>query len=245
MPVQAQPDPSLNVRVEQKLGSSLPLETPFVDQYGGAVTLGCLLHNRPAVILPIFYRCHGVCSIETQNLIGSLGKMKLRVGKDLDVIFLSIDPQEGPALAMDKFKSTMPMAANFAGTDAGWHFLTGKYGDIRRLTDALGFYFTYDAASDVVNHPSALIFVDPSGKVSSYLLDYNYTPIQITHNVEVAAAHKVGEKSTDAFFGCIHVDPLTGKRSIVIQKVLSLAGLATVIVLVASIAVLSFRGRKK
>ncbi|HEY3782875.1 MAG TPA: SCO family protein [Fimbriimonadaceae bacterium] len=245
LPVQSQNDPSLNVRVEQKLGNAIPLDTQFKDQTGASVTFGSLLNNKPTVVLPIFYRCKGVCSIETQDLIGTLAQMKQHVGQDFEVIFLSIDPQEGPALALDKFKTTLASSPNFKGTDVGWHFLTGTIDNIHRVTDALGFFFNYDAASDVVNHPSGLMFLSPDGKVSSYILAISYTPDQLSKNIDIAGANRVGEKSTDSFFGCIHTDPLTGKRSIVIQKFVSLAGLLTVIALVATIAALSIRSKRK
>lgn len=235
-----------DVRVEQRLGQQVPTDVSFKDQSGKTSTVSDILNGRPAIFLPIFYRCHGVCTLEMNNLIGTIEKMKdRRVGKDYEVIVLSVDPQEGPALALDKFNSTLQTFPDFKGTEAGWHFLTGDLQSIRAVTDSLGFYFEYDPKTDLVNHPSGIMFLTPSGQVSGYVLSANYSPQTFERDLATAQASVVGPKSDDAFFGCIHTDPVTGKRSLVIQKVLALAGYLTVALVAALVVGLSVRrGRK-
>lgn len=234
------------VHIVQRLGTQVPLSVPFSDQDGRVVRLGDSLHSRPALVLPIFYRCQGVCNVELQGLLATLPKLKQRIGRDFDIVVLSIDPQEGPALAKAKLDSSIAADPALRGTELGWHFLTGTQENIRRVTDALGFYYTYDAEKDLINHPSGIMFLTPSGVVSSYILGADYAPDRLSLDINVANAQKLGKKVEDVFFGCIHVDPISGRKSIVIERFLSLLGLVTVVSIVLTIATLSgFRWRRR
>jgi protein SCO1/2 len=232
------------VKVVQNLGGLVPMGDVFREADGRVVRIGEILKNRPALILPIFYRCKGVCSVELQGLLATLPKLDQRIGKDFDVIVLSIDPQEGPELAQPKLASSIASVPELKGTDSGWHFLTGTLPNIRSLTNSLGFYFTYDPAKDLITHPSGLIFVTQTGAISSYILGANYNPVQLGRNVNIANANKLGAKVQDAFFGCVHIDPISGHRSIVIERFLSLFALLTVVGILTTITVLGIRSRR-
>ncbi len=234
------------IKIIQRIGNQIPLAIEFKDQNDKPVTMGSLINHRPVLLLAIFYRCTGVCGVELANLVDTLGKMKTKkVGRDFDVVVLGIDPVETPDLAKAKLSETLATSQNLKGTDSGWHFLTGSLKNIHSVTNPIGFYFTYDEAQDIVNHPAGLMFVTPTGVVSSYILGARYTPQGLTENIEIAAKGQLGIKSADIFFGCIHIDPLTGKRSIVIQNVISVAAVVTVIVLLVSVLTLSGKARWK
>ena len=228
------------VRVVQSMGAHLPSDAQFVDQNGRSVTIGELSAKKSLIVLPMFYRCRGVCALEYGNLLSSISKEStLKTGRDYDVVILGIDPVEGPELAKEKFSDAQKEFPNLL-SDNGWHFLTGDLTNIRKVTDALGFFYKYDAKNDLINHPTGIMFVSPPGVVSSYILDpKEFTKEGILKGVQTAEAHKVGAKAQEAFFGCIHIDPLTGKRSLVFEKVLRLAGVLFLIVGGAGIAFLS------
>lgn len=231
------------MRVDQKLAAQVPLDARFSDEQGAAVTIRTVLKGRPVILLPIFYRCQGVCNLEIQGILASLNKLpKLIPGRDLDIVVVSVNPKEGPALALAKKQATM---AEYDGPrdPAGWHFLTGDMPNIRRVTDAIGFQFTYDFAKDRVNHPSCVAVLTPKGVVSSYLLGIHYREAAIEQALRVAKLELVGKKDEDSFFGCIHLDPVTGHRSLVILQVLKVAAGATVLALLGSIVALSVRRR--
>ena len=234
------------IKIIQRIGNQIPLSTEFKDQDDKAVTVGSLIHHRPVLLLAIFYRCTGVCGVELANLVDTLGKMKTKkVGRDFDVVVVGIDPVETPDLAKAKLNETLATSPGLKGTDSGWHFLTGSLKNIHAVTNPIGFYYTYDEAQDIVNHPAGLMFVTPSGVVSSYILGARYTPQGLTDDIEIAAKGQLGIKSADIFFGCIHIDPLTGKRSIVIQNVISVAVVITVLVLLVSVLTLSGKAKWK
>jgi protein SCO1/2 len=232
------------VKIIQRIGNQLPVDAQFKDQDGKQVTIGGILNNRPALMLAIFYRCTGVCGVELANLVDVLGKLKdQKVGRDFDVICVGIDPVETPDLAKDKLNETLATDPTLKSTADGWHFLTGSLKSIRSVTNPLGFYYTYDQAQDIVNHPAGLMFITPTGAVSSYILGAQYTSKAIAANLAIAGKNQLGVKSADIFFGCIHIDPLTGKSSIVIENVLKVLAAITVISLGLTILTLSGKAR--
>ncbi len=235
-----------HVKIIQRIGNQIPTDVPFKDQTGQDVTLGALLAKRPAIVLAIFYRCTGVCSIELENLVGTLDAMKdKRVGRDFDVIVIGINPRETPELANAKLQQTLASYRNLKGTDAGWHFLTGTLENIHSVTNPLGFYYTYDVDKDIVNHPAGVMFLTPTGVVSSYILGAQFKSSAILADLSTAAKNQLGVKSADIFFGCIHIDPLTGKRSIVIQNVLMVLAVITVMAIALTLLTLSGKARWK
>lgn len=232
------------VKIVQNLGGQVPLTAQFKDVDGSPVTFGQLDTVRPVVVLPVFYRCQGVCNLEFQNLTTLLDKDRsLHVGKDFDVVILSIDPTEGPDLAKGKLDDAKKQFPTLF-TGQGWHFLTGSLENIKAVTDALGFFYTYDAATDVINHPAGLMFVSPGGKVSSYILGPVYTSDAIRKDLDVAAKSQVGAKVQDAFFGCIHIDPLTGKRSLVLEKFVRVSGGFFLALMICGYVFISRKGKR-
>ena len=233
-----------NVKIIQRIGNQLPMDVPFTDQDGKSVTLGSFKSGRPVLMLAIFYLCTGVCSLEMESLATTLGKMTdLKVGKDFDVVIVGINPKETPDLAKAKLAETLATSPNFQGTKAGWHFLTGTLPNIRSVTNKLGFFYTYDPETETINHAAGIMFVTPTGVVSSYILGAQFDSDEIRRNIATAKKSQLGIKSPDIFFGCIHIDPLTGKRSIVVENVLKVAGAITVLGILLTILTLSGKTR--
>lgn len=233
-----------HVKIIQRIGNQIPMDAPFKDQTGADVTFGSLLGKRPALVLAIFYRCAGVCSVELANLVETLDTMRdKRVGRDFDVIVVGIDPIETPELANAKLAETLATSTTLKPTRAGWHFLTGTLDQIHAVTNPMGFYYTYDRDKDNVNHPAGLMFVTQTGIVSSYITGAQYKAKAISDNIEIARKGQLGIKSADIFFGCIHIDPLTGKKSIVIQNALMVLAAVTVMAIALTLLTLSGKAR--
>jgi protein SCO1/2 len=114
-----------SVHVVQKLGGQVPMTATFRDTAGNEVPFSQLDSQRPVILLPLFYRCHGVCSLEFESLISTLNKLKTdQVGRDYDVVILGIDPTEGSDLAKGKFEEAQKEFPTLMSS-TGWHFLTG------------------------------------------------------------------------------------------------------------------------
>lgn len=227
------------IHLDQLLGAQVPMSAQFKDWDGTSVTMGSLLGVRPAILVPIWYNCTGVCNVELQNLLATIRNFQARkLGVDYDIVVMSINPSEGPALAAAK-RSNVLNTETVPGSPKGWHFLTGTMPNILAVTDAVGFHFTYDSEKKTANHPSGIMVLSPAGQVSSYLYGAQYDLPKIQKDIDTAKQGRIGTKTEEIFFGCICVDPVTGKRSIEVQNVLRLMGVITVLVLIGSIMALS------
>src|SRR5579862_5238638 len=105
------------IGITQKLGADVPLDITFKDETGASVRLSQYFGRRPVLLNLIFYKCPGMCSLELEGLVSSFAKMSYvkpgqapgaahtLIGTDVDVVTVSIDPNEGPDLAAAKRKT--------------------------------------------------------------------------------------------------------------------------------------------
>ena len=62
-----------NVRFEQKLDATLPLDAVFRDEQGAAVKLGDYFGTRPVVVAFVYYECPMLCNQILNGLVSSVG----------------------------------------------------------------------------------------------------------------------------------------------------------------------------
>ena len=75
------------------------------------------------------------------------------------MVAVSFDPKDTPEIAAAK-KQTYLRRYSRPDTANGWHFLTGDEANIKALTDAVGFHYKYDPATDQFAHASAIMIAD-------------------------------------------------------------------------------------
>ena len=81
--------------------------------------------------------------------MSGLGVLELSAGKEFDVVAISFDARETPVMAAAK-KAVYLDTYRRPDAEQGWHFLTGDETNIRRVTDAAGFQFSWDEADPAV-----------------------------------------------------------------------------------------------
>jgi len=231
------------VRVEQNLKKEIPKDAQFTDEYGKKVRIGDYLGTKPLIIAPVFYNCKGVCIMISEGLAKAVRSIKVyQPGRDYTVLSVSIHPKETPSLAAKKKADVMEMVRK--GTENGWHFLTGSQDNILKLTDALGFYYTYDPVKDLIGHPAAIMVVTPEGKISRYFYGAEYSAPLLLKSLQDARQDKIGPKAEPIFWGCIQYDPHSGKYSLVVSQLIKVGGIATVVILAMAIAVMSYKSSR-
>ena len=77
----------------------LPLDVTLRDEQGKAVTLGAYFGRRPVIVNLVYYECPMLCNEVLNSLLRSLNALEFNVGKEFEVVTVSIDPGETPALA--------------------------------------------------------------------------------------------------------------------------------------------------
>jgi protein SCO1/2 len=242
----ANPGQAKDIAIVQKLGTKVPLDLEFKDETGKDVKLRQYFKNdRPVVLIPVFYGCQGVCGLIRVNSVRTMGDLKtLLVGKDYDVLVLSVHPKETPQMAANA-KPLWLQEYRYKDTDAGWHFLTGSMTNIKALTQAVGFKFRYYPESNRINHPATLIVMTPDGRPSHYLEGNSYSPAELRDSIRLASQNAVGDEVPTILVGCWQYDPKTGKYRIVVENVLKVLGISTALILFASIAFMSVKYRQK
>jgi protein SCO1/2 len=222
------------IGVDQKLGAALPLDLEFVDETGATVTLQKYFTGRPVVLALVYYECPMLCTQVLNGLIGSLEGIAFDIGREFDVLVVSFDPGETPALAAEKKRQYVRRYGR-AGSEPGMHFLTGRESSIRALAGAVGFRYAYDAAIDQYAHPAAVTVLTGEGRVSRYLFGIEFAPRDFKLALIDAADRRIGTALDQVLLFCYHYDPSTGRYGLVIMNLVRLAGALTVVVMAGSI----------
>ena len=219
------------VKIEQKLNEQLPLELTFRNEQGETVRLGDYFGKKPVVLSLVYYQCPMLCNQVLNGMVTSFKVLNFKAGEEFDVVTVSFDPLETPELARAKKKTYVDYLpeAKRASAAKGWHFLTGDQQNIRRLTDAIGFHYYFDAATDQFAHASAIYVATPQGKLSHYFYGIEYSPKDLRLALVEASANKIGSPVDQLLLYCYHYDPATGKYGAVIMNMVRLGGVATLI----------------
>jgi protein SCO1 len=231
--------PSLlkEVGVDQKLNQSIPLDLAFRDEHGKPVQLGEYFGKKPVILSMVYYNCPMLCTQVLNGLESGLKLIPMDIGKQFDVVTVSIDPLERPVLAEAK-QALYTGLYGRPGAAAGWHFLTGDEQQIRQLANAVGFRYAYDPDSKQFAHASAITLLTPEGKISRYFYGIEFPSRDLRLGLVEASAGKIGSPVDQVLLFCYHYDPSTGKYGLLISRLIQAAGAATVLAIGALILVL-------
>lgn len=225
-----------HVGIDQKLNSAIPLDLPFKDETGKDVRLKDLFRGKPVVLSLVYYECPMLCSMTLNGLVKTMRPLSFNVGDEYDVITVSFDPRETPALAAAK-KNVYIKDYDRAGAGSGWHFLTGPEESIRQLTSTVGFRYQWDDKTSQWAHASAIMVVTPEGRVSQYLYGIEFAPRDLRLSLIEASQNKIGTLVDRILLFCYHYNPETGKYGFMIMTTIRVAGLATVLLLATFVVV--------
>jgi protein SCO1 len=241
---QTPPTPLQDVRVDQRLGEQVPLDLTFQDEAGKTVRLGDLFQGRPVVLALVYYQCTMLCPMVLHGMERSFRGLSLDIGKDYNVITVSFDPSDTPAESLAQ-KRTYLKDYDRAGSERGWHFLTGDEANIRKLADAVGFHYNYDPQTKQYGHAAALMVLTPQGKLSRYFYGIDYAGRDLRFALVEASSGKIGTVVDQVLLYCFHYDPIRGKYGVVITRVIRLAGAVTIVVLGGFISLMLWREKRR
>jgi len=232
-----------DVKIEQKLDQQLPLDLSFRDERGRDVKLGEYFGHKPVVLAFVYYDCPMLCTQVLNGMVTSFRVLPFEIGKEFDVVTISFDPRETPALAQAKKQKYVDFLPEKMRADAmnGWHFLTGDQANIERVTEAAGFHYRYDEATKQFAHASAIMVTTPEGKLSRYFYGIEYPPRDLRLGLIESSANKIGSPVDQLLLYCYHYDPATGKYGAVVMNVMRIAGVITLLGIVAMLLLLKGR----
>ena len=233
---------ALDVGFDPRLGTALPLDARFRDESGDETSLGRLLDGRPVVLALVYYECPMLCNLILDGLVRALREVPLAPGEDFQVIAISIDPTETPAAAERRRDALLERE----GWDAsGWHFWVGETAEIRRVADAAGFRYAYDAAREEYAHASGILVATPEGVLSHAFFGVDYRGDHLRLALVEASSGEIGTLADRLLLLCFHYDPTRGRYGLAIQRALRVGGIGTVLALAAGVTCMRRRERAR
>jgi len=229
-PANVRPPYLQNVGIEQRLDNQVPADLAFVDDSGRPVKLGDYFGKKPLILNLVYYNCTMLCGEVLAGLSGAMRLVKFDVGNQFDVVTVSFDPRETPAMAAAK-KADYVKRYGRPGAAAGWHFLTGPAESINALTKAVGFQYQYDAARNQYAHATAIMVLTPQGRISRYFYGVDFAPKDLRMGLVEASQGKIGNPIDQVLLYCYHYDPATGKYGAVVSNMLKVGGGLTILLL--------------
>jgi protein SCO1/2 len=231
------------VGIDQRLGDRVPLDARFRDEDGAEVPLGRYFGPHPVVLALVYYECPMLCTQVLNGLVAAVKTLSFTAGREFEVVVVSFDPRETPALARAK-KDTYVRRYGRPGTAGAWHFLTGGEPAIASLTRATGFRYAYDDAAAQFAHAAAIAVLTPDGRIARYLFGIEYAPRDLRLAIVEASGGRIGSAIDQVLLFCYHYDPTTGAYGLAALNLVRAGGAATAIVITGYVFVSLRRERR-
>jgi len=218
--------------ISEKLGAEInPFEYEFKNEDGKTIRLSKIIKGiKPIILAFVYYECPNLCTLLLNGLTNSIRRLNWTVGKEFEIVTISIDPEESPKVAMEKKKNYLK---EYARLDAkrGWHFLTGDEKNIGALARELGFGYYYDKKTDQFAHSSAIFILSPTGKLTRILYGIEFKPRDIKLSLLDASEGKVGTILDRFLLFCYHYDPDAKGYSLYAMKLVRAGGAVTLLLI--------------
>jgi protein SCO1/2 len=174
------------------------------------VRLDSLFHRDVPILVTLgYHRCPMLCGLVLDGLVKAARTSGLKLGKDFLAVDVSIDPAEDATLLGQTQARVVALAGNGA-TAADWPFWS-SVGDggvaARKLADAVGFRYKYDAQSKQFAHDAVAFVLTPEGVVARYLYGVDYPARDFRMAIVEAGGGRVGTSFDKVLQTCYGYDP--------------------------------------
>jgi protein SCO1/2 len=239
-PADMAPPQLKDVTFKQRLGETLPLDAMFKDEGGRTVALGDYFGRRPVVLAFVYYSCPMLCTQVMNGISSALTAVPFKAGEDFDVVLISFDPKDTPAVAAEKKKTHLEYWSAQQTANA-WHFLTGDEATIRRVTSAAGFTYQWDQTTGQFAHVSGVLVATKDGQLSRYFYGIEYSPKELRLALVESGEGHVGSAIDELLLYCFHYDPESGRYGAVVMNLIRLGGVLTLLFIGGSILLMRRR----
>lgn len=168
------PADNVEIGVIEHLGDTIPLDLAFLNEQNQQVTLRQLI-NKPTILCFVYFDCPGLCSPLLSGVSDMVGKLDMDLGKDYDIITISFNTHDTPEKAMEKKTNFVQRISK--EHQEHWMYLTGDQENINKITTAVGYKYIPQGVDFA--HPSVIIVLSPSGKITRYLYGLVYLPFDV------------------------------------------------------------------
>ncbi len=219
------------IGIDQHLNQQLPLDLPFRDEQGKQVRLGDYFGDKPVVLTLVYFRCPMLCTQVLNGLLRGCQAVKFEMGRDYEIVTVSIDPNETPRNGRGEKGKLCPRYRREGGR-AGLALFDRQAEAIHRLADAVGFRYRYDERTDQFAHASGIMLATPDGRLSRYLYGIEYPPNDLRLGLVESSEHRIGSPVDQVLLLLLPLRPADGQiRSGDFAAALELAGSITMLAL--------------
>lgn len=248
-PPPPRPEPGLprgleGVGFDQRIGAALPLDVTLRDTSGRPVRLGEYFTGLPVLLVPAYYECPMLCTLVLNGVTSALKALPFSVGREFRVVVFSFDPRDTPERAAAKRQAYLAEYRR-DGAETAWHFLVGDEPEIRRLTDAIGFRYRWDEASQQYAHASGIVLATPAGRLAQYFYGVEFSPRDLRLALVESSQERIGTLVDQLLLYCFHYDPATGTYSRLALDVVRAGGILTLIALGAFVGLMLRRDARR
>lgn len=236
-----QPSQFADFAFHQHPGAQLPLDATLRDESGRAVPLGTYFGGKPVVLIMEYLRCPNLCGLELGRIVAEMKEQHLEPGRDLQFVAVSIDPREKPSDGLAARADYMARLGSRSA--AGWHFLTGDAGQVKRVAGAIGFPYEYDSSIDQYAHPAGFVVATPDGRIAQYILGFQSKAGELRSAVRSAAAGTTQPAAYPLLCLCLGYDPQPGTVQAAVLGIVRWVSIALALACFGGIAFLASRRR--
>ena len=198
--------------------------------------------GHPTLLMLGYFRCPHLCDVAERGVARAVGLSGLVPGRDVSVLFVSIDPRDTAGAAAAKQRMVMDDYGN--AHVSGWHFLVGRAASIDALASSIGYHYFYDPRLDQYVHPAGLVIATTDGRVNQYLMGVSYVPQTLRLAVAAASDHHLGSVVDQLVLLCCGYDPATGRYTVTINRIMQGFGLGFVLLLLGMFMLLRRRHQR-
>lgn len=203
--VEPLPSEFQGVGVDEKIGQKVNLDLTFIAENGYPVALRQYFHSdKPVILNLVYYSCPMLCNRVLNGQTDALRSLAWTVGKEFEVVTISIDPTEMFNLAQQKKAQYLE---SYGKPTTGWHFLSDTEGHSQQLADQLGFHYKLDERTHQYAHAAAIMVLTPEGKVARYLYGVNFKNRDLRLALTEAAEGRGSFNLNKFLLICFHYDP--------------------------------------
>jgi protein SCO1/2 len=219
----------VGVGIEEHLGRAIDLDLAFNDENGQAVKLREFFNKgRPVILDLVYYTCPQLCSLILNRQVELMRQMPGVPGTDYEVVTISIDPRDTPEIASQKKASYL---ATYGKPAPGWHFLTDREDNAKRLAELIGYHYRWDPRIQQYAHLAGITILTPEAKVARYLYGINYRAIDLRFGLAEAAENRSTLTIDKVLLFCYHYDPVENKYVMFATNFMKAGGVLTILIL--------------
>ncbi len=203
------------IGIYEHLDEYIPEDVILYNKDSVAVNLKQLI-DKPTVISFVYYTCPGLCSPMLGGIAEVIERTDVVLGKDYQVVTISIDPTDGPTLGENKkanYVKTINKDLNFDQ----WIWLTGDTHNVHKISDAVGYHYKKEGKDFI--HAAAIVVLSPDGKITRYLHGTYFLPFDLKMAVIEASQEISGPTITKVLKYCFSYDAEGKKYVFNITKV--------------------------